>query len=154
MLAILTINGRERLIGRAPKGGVEYNGKVYRGGQFCPLAAAIPPVRGGAPARREVYAVSRGNQYDRDGYRVERGALRGFGRIARRMDGTVGLTTGGDLHDLPAEVEAAVLATLADGRDREVVVGEDPAPEAVAAEWRSPRGLTLAEEMDREDSAY
>lgn len=54
MLTTLTINGRERVIGRAPKGGIEYNGKTYRAGQFVPAAAFVPPVRGGAPEQELV----------------------------------------------------------------------------------------------------
>lgn len=55
MLATFTTSrGRKVQIGRTPKGGIEFHGRTYRGGQFCPIAAL--PLAGGAPAfatRRE-----------------------------------------------------------------------------------------------------
>lgn len=48
MIVTLTSkSGRKVQIGRAPKGGLEFGGKTYRGGQFCPLAAL--PIAGGEP---------------------------------------------------------------------------------------------------------
>jgi hypothetical protein len=49
-----TFTRKNTTIGRAPKGGLEFNGRIYRGGQFCPLAAVIPPVCGGAPEAEEL----------------------------------------------------------------------------------------------------
>jgi hypothetical protein len=48
-----------RMIVRAPKGGIEWRGEQYRGGQYLPEAAAVDlgvilPVCGGAPGPEEV----------------------------------------------------------------------------------------------------
>lgn len=48
-LTLTSVLGKTYHVGRAPKGGIEYGGKSYRGGQFCPLAAVVPAVCGGAP---------------------------------------------------------------------------------------------------------
>jgi hypothetical protein len=107
----------------------------------------------------ETITITKGNQYDRSGYRleIEGSSLRAWGGIARRMDGTTGLTWGGDY--LPSRpdreaVEAAILEVIASGSARTIRIGQPEATEPRSAEWRSPRGLTLAEEMDREDSTY
>lgn len=57
MLTTFTNRGRTIQIGRAPKGGIEFGGKVYRGGQFCPIAAL--PIRGGAPTQAEAAELFR-----------------------------------------------------------------------------------------------
>lgn len=105
----------------------------------------------------ETLTISRGNQYDRDGYylEVEDSDLYAWGSIGRRMDGTTGLTWGGDYRPSDedrAAVEAAIREVLATGETRTIEVGRDETPEPAIREWRSPRGLTLTEEMDREDS--
>ena len=49
MIATFTNHSRTLTIGRAPRGGIEFNGRAYKGGQFCPLAAVVKPICGGAP---------------------------------------------------------------------------------------------------------
>jgi len=106
--------------------------------------------------------ISRGNQYDRNGYYlgVIGTGLYAFGRIAKRMDGTVGVTYDGtwspDRNDRPT-VDAAIRKVIETGEPCTLTIGA-PEPVKPAAptvpEWRSPRGLTLTEEMDREDTVY
>lgn len=79
------------------------------------------------------------------------------GSIGKRMDGTVGLTWSGTF--LPpaadrAQVEAVIEQVMTSGVEQVITIGERPQPEPEVVGWRSPRGLTLAEEMDREDSDY
>jgi hypothetical protein len=107
----------------------------------------------------ETITISKGNQYRRDGYYLEiaDSSLYAFGGIGARMDGTTGLTWDGNY--LPSgpdrdAVEAAIGEVLATGQPRTIRVGRDEAAGPEVAEWRSPRGLTLTEEMDREDSDY
>lgn len=107
----------------------------------------------------EIIEITRGNQYDRDGYSIEvtDSDLYAWGGIARRMDGTIGLTWGGTYLPSPEDreaVEAAICEVMTTGEDRTITIGRDDPAGPAAAEWRSPRGMTLAEEMDREDSIY
>jgi hypothetical protein len=51
-------SGKRFVIGRAPKGGIVYNDKFYKGGQFCPAAAVepkLPTLRGGS-VKQAAYA--------------------------------------------------------------------------------------------------
>jgi hypothetical protein len=53
------------------------------------------------------------------------------------------------------DVGALVTEARANGRfGRAPKTRVAPVPAPVAAEWKSPRGLTLTEEMDREDTTY
>lgn len=81
----------------------------------------------------------------------------GFGE---RMDGSKGLWYNGNCDpwsinakDYTAEIEPLIMATLADGEARTFVVPAEPAKPS-GPEWKSPRGKTLAEEMDSPDSDY
>lgn len=72
MLATFANRGRQIQIGRAPKGGLEFGGRFYRGGQFCPVAAL--PIGGGAPevetpARPTGYRVYSGDRLSNSGFR-------------------------------------------------------------------------------------
>lgn len=49
-------------------------------------------------------------------------------------------------------LEALIEEVMADGVERTITLGE-PAPQSTFPDpWRPPRGLTLAEEMDRSDT--
>lgn len=109
--------------------------------------------------------IRKGNQYDPEGYYLTTKDDRGgrsyaWGREALRMDGVVGITYEGGYvpsdEDRPT-VDAAIRDVMATGERRTITIGQ-PAPArpvvAAAPGWKSPRGLTLAEEMDREDTDY
>jgi len=68
--------------------------------------------------------ITRGNQYDADGYRITDGTLASYGRADASKQR--GYCLDGRLHPwcLPnaAEIDAAILATLADGQTRQIEV--------------------------------
>ena len=104
--------------------------------------------------------ITKGNQYDRDGclVMVNGGAtIYATVRVGRRMDGTQGLAYTGTYTpraEERAEVEAAIRDTMADGKPRMLRIGESATTPSETPEWRSGRGLTLTEEMDRDDTIY
>jgi len=74
--------------------------------------------------------INKGNQYSPSGYRISDGVNRGWGSYGKRMDGSVGLTRDGRCYDDSPDIQAAIMATLADGYEREIVIDE---PESKAA---------------------
>jgi hypothetical protein len=104
--------------------------------------------------------ITRGNQYNPAGYylRVLGGSLHAWGAMGRKMDGSTGLTWDGTYRPSDAAdratIETAIGEVLADGKPRTVEIGRPEKAGAASPEWRSDRGLTLTEEMDREDSIY
>ena len=68
--------------------------------------------------------ITRGNQYAADGYHITDGTLASYGRADASKPG--GYCLDGRLHPwcLPnaAEIDAAILATLADGQTRQIEV--------------------------------
>jgi len=76
--------------------------------------------------------ISSGNQYDTAGYRITDGNLDAYGKISKRMDGTVGLTREGNLQYRSEELDAAIKATMTDGITRQIEIGQDDAPAAPA----------------------
>jgi len=108
---------------------------------------------------RHDLTISRGNRYDADGYRLtdRHSPLSAFGGIAGNADGSDRITWDGtflpDCADCHA-VEQVIRQVIADGVARTITVGEDAPAGAPLPEYRSRRGLTLTEEMDRADSAF
>jgi hypothetical protein len=103
--------------------------------------------------------ITKGNQYDGGGYYIEDrdSTLYAFGEIGPRMDETTGITWGGTYRPQPeqyAQVEAVIRQVINDGVTRDLIVGDDFPPVPAIGEWRSQRGLTLNEEMEREDTIY
>jgi hypothetical protein len=105
--------------------------------------------------------ITKGNQYNPAGYYlgVTESGLYAWGEIGPRMDGTVGVTRDGNYvprAEDKAAVDEAIKAVLADGQTRTLRLGKaDPVvPATPEPEWVSPRGLTLAQEMDRDDTVY
>lgn len=106
----------------------------------------------------ETYTISKGNQYDgQNGYRITNGINWGWGVV--EPDGRVAVA--GNCGQQPygvtdAEwdtVRDAIRSTMADGVGRTVEIGTAPPAVKIPA-WRSERGLTLNQEMDREDTIY
>ena len=75
--------------------------------------------------------ITKGNQYDHNGYSINDGTLWGYGSIAERMDGTIGITRDGSLHINTPEINAAISATLVDGLMRMVTITDGSSPIAV-----------------------
>lgn len=106
---------------------------------------------------RETYKISKGNQYDgQGGYSITNGINWGWGVID---DGRVCMSGNiqqpRDITDAQWQaVKDAIRTTMTDGQDREITVGQVPAAQVRSPEWRSARGLTLSDEMDREDTIY
>jgi hypothetical protein len=105
--------------------------------------------------------ITKGNQYNTDGYRLQDrlSALHAFGEIAARMDGSVGITWDGTFGP-PANrgdrdaVERVIRQVITDGIARNIAIGVDAPAATPIREWRSYRGLTLTQEMDRKDSSF
>lgn len=79
------------------------------------------------------------------------------GSMAKRMDGSVGLTWDGTYLPAPSDrprVEAAIAEVMASGIEQTITLGDRPKSDAAAPPWRSGRGLTLSEEMDRADTDF
>ena len=77
--------------------------------------------------------ISRGNQYDGNGYRITDGTLWAYG--SKNENKEKGFSMNGDLFDHP-EIDKAVRATLQDGIEREITIGakriEQKIPESKA----------------------
>ena len=103
--------------------------------------------------------ISKGNQYDRNGYHlgVVGTGIYAFGKLGRRMDGAEGITFDGTYVPRDSEraaVEEAIRSVIETGEPQTLVFGQPEVAAEPVAEWTSPRGLTLTEEMDREDTIY
>lgn len=83
---------------------------------------------------KKTITINISNQYYKDGYRISDGTLTAYGHIAKRMDGTTGLTRDGNLQYRSDELDAAIEATMADGLTRQIEIGHDDAPATPAIE--------------------
>ncbi len=87
---------------------------------------------------------------------VGKDSLYAHGSLAKRMDGSIGLTWDGTFLPPTADrekVEAVIAGVMATGIGQTITIGEPSNPTAAPA-WRSRRGLSLTEEMDREDTEF
>lgn len=102
------------------------------------------------------YEIEPGNEYEADGYRITSGLLFGWGAIGIRADGSHGITWSGSCFPGSdrAELEVVIRAVLTDGIARRVVSGAGVVPVVRSPSWKSPRGLSLSDEMDLADSVY
>lgn len=70
--------------------------------------------------------ITKGNQYNADGYSMTDGNLDAYGEIAKKMDGTIGVTRDGrctlgcdyDNEANEAKLKQAIRETIADGKER------------------------------------
>ena len=100
---------------------------------------------------RRQYEISPGNQYDRFGARVQCGSLStSYSLEDDRLVQLAGHMP--CLEDLDA-VDAAVRRVIPSREPETLILGE-ASPTIDCPEWVSSRGLTLTEEMDRDDSPY
>lgn len=79
------------------------------------------------------------------------------GSVAKRMDGSTGLTWDGTYLPSGADrekVEAVITEVMTTGVEQTITIGDRTETQAVAPAWKSGRGLTLTEEMDREDTDF